>query len=104
MARYLWSPVENRWVPPDRRLAERAADAKRSKLAAPMVISDTMEATLNHADGRRYTSKSAYARAVRAAGCEIVGNDAAFASPAPKTYDAGDIAADIKRAIDEVGS
>ena len=29
----------------------------------------------NHADKRRYDSKSAYTRAVRAAGCSIVGND-----------------------------
>ena len=30
---------------------------------------------LNHADGKRYDSKSQYERAVRAKGCRIVGND-----------------------------
>jgi len=30
---------------------------------------------VNHADGKRYDSKSAYERAVRSKGCRIVGND-----------------------------
>ena len=30
---------------------------------------------INHADGKRYDSKSQYERAVRAKGCRIVGND-----------------------------
>lgn len=30
---------------------------------------------VNHADGKRYDSKSQYTRAVKAKGCEIVGND-----------------------------
>lgn len=30
---------------------------------------------VNHADGKRYDSKSQYERAVRAKGCRIVGND-----------------------------
>lgn len=50
---------------------------KRSHLAAPNFISDDLGSNglLNHADGRVYTSKAAYVRAVRAAGCEIVGNE-----------------------------
>jgi hypothetical protein len=40
-----------------------------------MVISDVMDPTLNHADGRIYDSKRAFQRGVRAAGCEIVGNE-----------------------------
>ncbi len=104
MARYLWSPVRNRWVAPEERFAERAEAAKRSTLAAPTIIADTMEATLNHADGKRYTSKREYEKAVKRAGCEIVGNDPAFARAKPKPYDSGDIKSDIKRAIDEVGS
>lgn len=31
--------------------------------------------TFNHADGKRYDSKSQYERAVKAKGCQIVGND-----------------------------
>lgn len=30
---------------------------------------------LSHADGKRYDSKSAYERAVKAKGCRVVGND-----------------------------
>lgn len=47
----------------------------RSELSAPMLIRDTMEPTLNPANGRKYDSKRAYEKAVRAAGCEIVGNE-----------------------------
>src|SRR5260221_105994 len=34
-----------------------------------------VEGILNHADGKRYDSKSQYKRAVEAKGCRIVGND-----------------------------
>jgi hypothetical protein len=34
-----------------------------------------VQGVLNHADGKRYDSKSQYERAVRAKGCRIVGND-----------------------------
>ena len=41
--------------------------------------SDTMpggvNGTLNHADGKRYDSKSEYHKAVKAKGCVVVGND-----------------------------
>lgn len=55
----------------------RNYQAKRSKLASPAFISDDLGSNglLNHADGRMYTSKAAYVRAVKAAGCEIVGNE-----------------------------
>lgn len=45
--------------------------------AAPMVISDDLgkDGVLNHADGKLYDSKSEYYGAVKAAGCEVVGND-----------------------------
>lgn len=34
-----------------------------------------VEGIINHADGKRYDSKSQYERAVKAKGCRIVGND-----------------------------
>lgn len=37
---------------------------------------------MNPADGKRYSSKSAYYKAVRAAGCEIVGNEKMTRKPA----------------------
>jgi hypothetical protein len=33
------------------------------------------DGVFNHADGKRYDSKSQYERAVRANGCRVVGND-----------------------------
>lgn len=38
---------------------------------------------LNHADGKRYDSKSQYERAVKAKGCRVVGNDMNNASWKP---------------------
>ena len=46
------------------------------------VISDNLDYTMNPADGKRYTSKAKYYAAVRAKGCEIVGNDKS--PPRPK--------------------
>lgn len=65
----------------------------------PYVVSDSMPMTLNHADGRRYDSKRAYERAVRAAGCEIVGNEKL---PPRQEFTPTGIGADIKRAIEEL--
>ena len=53
-----------------------SADACRSELAAPMIIRDGLENVVNPCDGKPYDSKSAYYRAVKNAGCEIVGNEA----------------------------
>ena len=50
----------------------------RSDLKAPMYISDTLggsDGMLCMADGKTYDSKSKYYAAVKAAGCEIVGNE-----------------------------
>lgn len=47
----------------------------RSNLSAPYIRTDGMEAILSHADGQMYDSKSQYYAAVKAKGCEIVGND-----------------------------
>ena len=38
-------------------------------------LSGGVSGMLNHADGKRYDSKSEYNRAVRAKGCRVVGND-----------------------------
>lgn len=52
----------------------------RSELPAPYIISDTLPGGVNGmwnpATGKQADSKSAYYKSVRAAGCEIVGNDA----------------------------
>src|SRR5712664_2696691 len=82
------------------------------RLAAPLrtagrvhVISDNLDDVLNHADRRRYTSKAAYYKAVRRAGCAVIGNDtAAIRSRQREMSDAalGGLGADIKTSIDQL--
>jgi hypothetical protein len=73
----------------------------RSELPAPFIRADGMSPLINHADGRLYDSKSAYYRAVKDAGCEIIGNEKL---PERKVFepDAKDIARDVKTAIQQV--
>lgn len=72
------------------------------------VISDTLgegvQGTFNHADGKKYDSKSEYYKAVKAAGCVVLGNDAPDqAAPFdPKICDK-DLKQDIKTAIEQLG-
>jgi len=66
----------------------------------PYVISDCMAPVRSMADGKMYDSKSTYSRAVRAAGCEIVGNEKIERRPEPLPP----IAPDISRAIDQLSS
>ncbi len=75
--------------------------AARSDLSAPMIITDTMEPTWNPANGQTYDSKRKYEKAVRAAGCEIIGNEAPKASARPS---APDPIEDVKAAIEMVES
>lgn len=68
--------------------------------AAPFVRVDGMATTWNPADGRTYDSRSAYERAVKAAGCEIVGNDRAFAEPTRPQHRMTDLRPSIRRALE----
>jgi hypothetical protein len=99
--RLIWDPDHHHFVLPEDYWAERAARSQRSGLPSPQLIRDGMESTLNHADGQRYTSKRAYEKAVRAAGCEIVGNDPSFKRPKAKEYHAEGLKDDLKRAWSE---
>ena len=67
-----------------------------------MLIRDGMDPIVSMADGQTYDSKRAYQRGVRQAGCEIVGNDRAGFGKPPE-YQPGNIGADIKRSIEELG-
>lgn len=79
----------------------------RSNLPMPFIRSDGMDATLNHADGRLYDSKSAYERAVKAAGCIIAGDDPALTRETPRDFtpvsSERELKQDIKNAIDQLG-
>jgi hypothetical protein len=101
--RWIWSRISNQLLTPEEH-AHELGECQRSKLSAPMIISDCMESTVNHADGQRYSSKRAYEKAVKAAGCEIVGNDSSFKRPKRKEYAAQGVQQDIKRAMEEVSS
>jgi hypothetical protein len=64
------------------------------------VIGDSLDYVQNMADGKRYSSKSAYYKAVRAAGCEIVGNENP-SNGVSERASLPDPIHDIKRAIGE---
>lgn len=68
-------------------MLERRDIGTRSSLPAPMIIRDTLDDVKNPVDGKIYDSKSAYYQAVKAAGCEIVGNEAEkmMDRPAPRS-------------------
>ncbi len=62
------------------------------------MIKDDIPDLLNHADGKRYSSKRAFEAAVRARGCEIIGNEKLVRREAPLDP----VGPDIKRAIEEL--
>lgn len=96
--RGVWVSTPNGLVP--KHLYYRP-EAARSDLSAPMIIRDGMEPTWNPVNGERYDSKRAYEKAVKAAGCEILGNEKPSASPRPSQDVSGE---EIKQAIEQVES
>ena len=86
-----------------RHLAPRAPVA-RSAFPCPYIRTDGMDPLQNPANGLLYDSRSAYERAVRDAGCEIVGNDSAYTNPKPPEFETvGGVEHDIKDAIEQLG-
>lgn len=73
----------------------------RSDLPMPAIRSDGMDPIVNHANGLLYDSRSAYERAVKDAGCVIVGNDIPDKASPPEP-DARELKQDIKTAIEKV--
>lgn len=80
-----------------------ATRGPRSDLAAPMLIRDGMEPIVSMADGREYDSKRAYHKSVRAAGCEIVGDDKAPFDKKPEFVPQG-VGESIKQAYEQLES
>ena len=76
---------------------------QRSHLPAPRIRPDGMSSAVwNPVDGKQYESRSAYERAVKDAGCEIVGDDAGhWNKPAP-TFEPEGIKEDIVKAWNEL--
>ena len=101
--RWIWSRISNSLLTPEEWERERTELRKKnqSQLSRPNIISDVLDSTLNHADGKHYDSKSKYYRAVKEAGCEVVGNDSSITAPKHPEYKSEGVARDIKRAIDK---
>lgn len=79
----------------------------RSHLPCPAIRSDGMDAIRSMADGQFYDGKSAYYRSVKAAGCEIVGDDRAAFDRKPTHEDAGigvGVGEDMRHAISQLES
>lgn len=93
---YVNGEVVEKWG--DKHLAS-LREVQRSTLSAPSIRTDGMEAIVNHADGRVYDSKSAYYGAVKAAGCEIVGNDSKWKTGAHPGKKVTGIGADLARQL-----
>jgi hypothetical protein len=78
-----WHDLDAPW--PDNCLPER--NLARSDLPTPRLIRDGLDNVWNPVDGRTYDSKSAYYSAVKAAGCEIAGNDSSITQAHEKPRD-----------------
>lgn len=68
---------------------------------APNIRPDGMDAIRSQADGRMYDSKSGYYQSVRAAGCEIVGDDRKSFDRKPE-FQPTISGPDIKQAIEQL--
>lgn len=74
------------------------SEAYEPTRSGPHIISDHLNDVVNPVNGRTYDSKSAYHRAVRDAGCVVVGNDSAFTQPKAPTFTPSVSKADIAAA------
>lgn len=87
----------------DKRLAPPPA-YQRSSLKAPYIRTDGMSATWNPVNGKHYDSKSAYERAVRNAGCVIVGDDSSLTRAEAPQFAAEGVEQSISTAIDRLAA
>lgn len=79
-----------------------------SGLGAPQIISDYINGAGGHvknmADGKIYDSKSSYYKAVKAAGCVVMGTDAPKeAKPTEYKINERELKQDIAQAIQQLG-
>lgn len=92
-----WHELDKSW--PHNCIAHFGEKPQRSALPVPMLIRDCMDATMNPVNGQMYESKSDYYRAVRAAGCEIVGNDPRAQQPHVDMDREADLTPDVAQAF-----
>lgn len=94
--RLIWHPDRKDWVDPSERKVRNIVFGR-----APMYISGHLDYVMNHADGKIYTDKAAYYRAVRAAGCEVIGDEKMPEPQAPATVP--NVEQDIADAMTQLG-
>ncbi len=82
---------------------KREAPPLHRAAAAPMIRPDGMAPLRSMADGRTYDSRSAYYASVRAAGCEIAGDERA-PFDRRRAFEPGRAGGDIKTAIEQLRS
>ena len=104
MAKFIWDPDKLKFVDPEEFYAKRRErlEQSRSDLPMPAIRPDGMDALQNHADGLWYDSRSSYEKAVKSAGCEIIGDEKLPDNSGPKPYEPQGVSEDIKAAYDEV--
>lgn len=99
-----WTKIE----PPKIVHADRVY-GHRSDLPTPYFTRDDIPDLMNHADGRRYSSKSSFEKGVKEAGKRdgkeytILGNEDPKKVFSPPKYDPNGLKQDIKNAIDKHG-
>jgi hypothetical protein len=80
---------------------KRLAPPLHAGASAPMIRADAMDPLRSMADGQIYDSRSAYYASVRAAGCEVVGNERAPFDRRP-AFEPSRAGADIKIALEQL--
>lgn len=99
----VYCPVQDKIVPKSQKI--RGEAAKRSDLAAPMVVSDYLGNQLIHpATGARTDSKAHFRQMTRAAGCVEVGDQAPVKTAVtPKLGSKAERVGAIKQAMQQHG-
>lgn len=98
----------NTFAPAHEVYARRGMEAARTRSALPMpaYISDDLgpNGLECHADGKTYTSKAAYLKAVRDNGCYVVGNDKLPKPQKKKVKLSDDIRREIRQKVQALDS
>lgn len=77
MARYRFDKSSGKFLEiEDWHAAQNAPESKRGDVAAPMVISDCMDALIHPATGLYSDSKSSFRKMTKASGCVEIGDQA----------------------------
>ena len=81
-------------------IPKHEADPLHSGDPSAYVIADGMDPILNVQNGRMYDSRSRYYADIRAAGCEVIGND----TVQRQRHEMPAVRGDLKRALQERGA